>query len=32
MIKYCDEEGFIKPTGIKFREDQDKNIILPKWC
>ena len=30
MIKYYDEEGFIKPTGIKFREGQDENVILPK--
>ena len=30
MIKYSNEEGFIKPKGIKFREGQDKNIILPK--
>lgn len=30
MIKYYDEQGFIKPTGIKFREGQDENIILPK--
>lgn len=30
MIKYSEEEGFIKPTGIKFREDQDPNIKLPK--
>ena len=30
MIRYSDEEGFIKPKGIKFREGQDKNIVLPK--
>ncbi len=30
MIRYSDEEGFIKPIGIKFREGQDKNIRLPK--
>ena len=30
MIKYSNEEGFIKPKGIKFRENQDKNIKLPK--
>ena len=30
MIKYSDEEGFIRPKGIKFREGQDKNIRLPK--
>ncbi|MBQ7136933.1 MAG: nucleoside phosphorylase [Bacilli bacterium] len=30
MIKYSDEEGFIKAKGIKFREGQDKNIVLPK--
>ena len=30
VIKYSDEEGFIKAKGIKFRDGQDKNIILPK--
>ena len=30
MIKYSDEESFIKPNGIKFREGQNKNIRLPK--
>jgi len=30
MIKYSSEEGFIKPSGIKFREGQDPNIILPE--
>ena len=30
MIRYSDEEGFIRPRGIKFREGQDKNIRLPK--
>ena len=30
MIRYSEEDGFIKPRGIKFRENQDKNIILPK--
>lgn len=30
MIKYSNEEGFIRPKGIKFREGQDNNIILPK--
>ena len=30
MIKYSDEEGFIKPKGIKFRDGQDKNIRLPE--
>lgn len=29
MIKYSNEEGFIKPNGIKFRDNQ-KNIKLPK--
>ena len=29
MIKYSDQEGFIKSKGIKFREGQDKNIKLP---
>ena len=30
MIRYSNEEGFIRPKGIKFRENQDKNIRLPK--
>jgi len=30
MIRFSDEEGFIKAKGIKFREGQDNNIILPK--
>ena len=30
MIKYSEQEGFIVPSGIKFRENQDKNIKLPK--
>lgn len=30
MIRYSDEEGFIRPHGIKYRENQDKNIKLPK--
>lgn len=30
MIRYSNEEGFIRPKGIKFRENQDSNIILPK--
>lgn len=30
MIRYSEEEGFIKATGINFREGQDKNIRLPK--
>ena len=30
MIKYSNEEGLIKPKGIKFREGQDNNIVLPK--
>ena len=30
MIRYSNEEGFIRPKGIKFREGQDKNIKLPK--
>lgn len=30
MIRYSDEEGFIKPKGISFREGQDRNIKLPK--
>lgn len=30
MIKYSNEDGFIKAKGIKFRKNQDSNIILPK--
>ena len=30
MIRYSDEEGFIRPKGISFRQGQDKNIRLPK--
>ena len=30
MIKFDNSEPFIKPKGIKFREDQDSNIKLPK--
>lgn len=30
MIEYSNEEGFIPKQTIKFREGQDKNIILPK--
>lgn len=30
MIRYSNEEGFIKPKGIRFREGQDNNIVLPK--
>ena len=30
MIKYSNEEGFIKPQGLQFREGQDTNIKLPK--
>ena len=30
MIRYSEEEGFIKPRGIKFREGQDPKIVLPK--
>ena len=30
MIRYSNEEGFIKAKGIKFREGQDKKIRLPK--
>jgi len=30
MIKYSNEEGFIKASGIKFKDNQDKNIILPR--
>ena len=30
MIKYSDEEGFIRPKGIKFREGQDEYRIFPK--
>lgn len=30
MIKYSNEEGFIQPKGIKFRDGQASNIVLPK--
>lgn len=30
MIRFSNEEGFIKPQGIKVRENQNKNIKLPK--
>lgn len=30
MIRYSNEEGFIKPKGIKFRENQDNTLKLPK--
>ena len=30
MIRYSEQEGFIRPKGIKFKEEQDPNIILPK--
>ena len=30
MICYSSEEGFIRPKGIKFRPNQDPNIILPE--
>ena len=29
MIRYSNEEGFIKPQGLQFRVGQDKNIKLP---
>jgi uridine phosphorylase len=30
MIKFSNQEGFIKAQGIKFRDGQDKKIVLPK--
>ena len=30
MIRYSEQEGFIKSKGIKFKEGQDSNIKLPK--
>ena len=30
MIKYSNEEGFIRPKGIKFRDGQNADIKLPK--
>ena len=30
MIKYSNENGFISAKGIKFRDNQNKDIILPK--
>lgn len=28
MIKFSNQEGFIKARGIKFRDGQDKTIVL----
>ena len=30
MIRLGKEEVFLKPTGLLFKENQDKNIVLPK--
>ncbi len=30
MIRHSKEEGFIKAKGIKFRDNQDSNIVLPQ--
>ena len=30
MIRYSEQEGFIRPKGIKFKEEQDPNIRLPR--
>ena len=30
MIRYSEQEGFIKARGIKFKEGQDSSICLPK--
>ena len=30
MIKYSNQEGFIKATGIDFNDGQDSSIKLPK--
>ena len=30
MIKFSNEEGFIKPIGLNFREGQNENIKLPE--
>lgn len=30
MIRFSNEDGFIVPKGIKFRDGQDENIIIPK--
>lgn len=30
MIRYSEQEGFIRPRGIKFKEGQNPNIRLPK--
>lgn len=30
MISYSNQEGFIRPKGIRFKEGQDENIILPE--
>lgn len=30
MIRYSNEEGFIKSSGIKFKDKKDKDVVLPK--
>ena len=30
MIRYSEQEGFIEPKGISFKDGQDRNIVLPK--
>ena len=30
MIRYSEQEGFIRPKGIKFKDGQDSSIRLPK--
>lgn len=30
MIRYSEQEGFIRAKGIKFKEEQDAEIVLPK--
>ena len=30
MIRYSNQEGFIRPKGLRFKEGQDPNIKLPK--
>ena len=30
MIRYSEQESFVKPSGLRFKEDQDTNICLPK--
>ena len=30
MIRYSEQEGFIRPKGIRFKDGQDENVVLPE--